>query len=120
MSLIASAKTLPLDRQRDRLLKTDALCVSTKCVAVGQQRKGGTISSFREYSAWPVTCLDCRAISSANTCKLPLVCGECGTSNVVELQDSRTYAGDGEWTSLAGVGPRTDGRALHMPALRTV
>ena len=69
------------------------------------------MASSREYSAWPVTCLDCREITSANTCKSPLVCGKCGSSNVIELQDSRTHAGDGERTVLQAWDRKlTDGR----------
>ena len=61
---------------------------------------GGLRKTFQEVSYWPVTCAGCRAITSANTRLLPLVCGECGSSNVVEIQESRTYAGDGEETIL--------------------
>ena len=84
------------------------------CSACGYQvgiRVGGPRAGFREYSAWPVTCAVCRAITSANTCKLPLVCRECGSSNVIELQDSRTYTGDGERTVLQAWNRKlTDGR----------
>lgn len=69
------------------------------------------MSSFREFSAWPVACLDCREITAANTRKSPLVCGKCGSSNVIELQDTRTYAGDGERTVLQAWDLKlTDGR----------
>jgi hypothetical protein len=61
---------------------------------------GGLMETFQEVSYWPVACADCRAITSANTREIPLVCSECGSSNVIELQDARTYAGDSGWTIL--------------------
>jgi DNA-directed RNA polymerase subunit RPC12/RpoP len=56
---------------------------------------GGTRAGLREYSSWPVTCLNCNAIKNANTRKSPIACADCGSKNVIELQDPRTYAGDG-------------------------
>jgi hypothetical protein len=38
-------------------------------------------------SDWPVTCGDCRTISSANVHSHPLKCANCNSENVVELQD---------------------------------
>ena len=71
---------------------------TVRCTACGYKAGitiGGTMAGFEEYSAWPVTCLNCKAITSANTRKSPLACGKCGSKNVIELQDPRTYAGDG-------------------------
>jgi DNA-directed RNA polymerase subunit RPC12/RpoP len=44
---------------------------------------GGTMAGFEEYSAWPVTCLNCKTITNANTRKSPLACGKCGSKNVI-------------------------------------
>ena len=71
---------------------------TVRCTACGYEAGiaiGGARESFEEYSAWPVTCADCRAITNANTQKSPLACDDCSSENVIELQDPRTYAGDG-------------------------
>ena len=71
---------------------------TVRCVACGYEagiKIGGTMAGLREYSSWPVTCLNCNAITNANTRKSPIACGDCGSKNVIELEDPRTYAGDG-------------------------
>jgi predicted RNA-binding Zn-ribbon protein involved in translation (DUF1610 family) len=87
---------------------------TVRCGACGYKAGitiGGTMAGFEEYSSWPVTCLNCKAITNANTRKSPLACGKCGSENVIELQDARTYAGDGtDDVLMAWERTLTDGR----------
>jgi predicted RNA-binding Zn-ribbon protein involved in translation (DUF1610 family) len=75
---------------------------SLECSACGYSVRFIVGALFRDQgsiSRWPVSCADCNEISSANVLASPLKCSNCGSNNVVELQDN--HAGDGGGTILS-------------------
>jgi hypothetical protein len=70
-------------------------CGYSTCVT-----EGGTMRGFAEYSAKPVSCPTCRAITSANERKLPLTCDKCGSAGVTELENLRRDEGPEEMSPL--------------------
>jgi DNA-directed RNA polymerase subunit RPC12/RpoP len=72
-----------------------------KCSGCGYSASftvGALMSDDGNVCRWPVSCADCNEISSANVLASPLQCSNCGSRNVVELQD--VHAGDGGGTML--------------------
>jgi Zn finger protein HypA/HybF involved in hydrogenase expression len=62
---------------------TDAHCFA--CGYDTALRVGGTMASFKVYSAIPVSCRNCAEITTANIRKLPLLCAKCHATGVVEM-----------------------------------
>ena len=57
---------------------------------------GGGMANHTTYEAWPVTCKDCSAITTANFKQTPLVCEVCKSDNVAKITNPHEWKGDGE------------------------
>ena len=69
------------------------------CFACGYDKVlmvGSTRANFRTHAAWPVSCHDCAAITTANFMQKPLKCQKCSGGNVVPVADRSQWRGDGE------------------------
>lgn len=78
--------------------RTDAHCYS--CGYDVELSIGGGMFTYQEFTNWPVHCSDCNSISSTNIRLESLSCSNCGSANVMEVQNSELYAGDGKHTSV--------------------
>lgn len=54
------------------------------------------MTNHTTYVAWPVTCKDCSAITTANFKQTPLVCEVCKSNNVAKITNPHGWKGDGE------------------------
>lgn len=43
---------------------------------------GGGLKTFKEHSAWPVNCQECKTLRSANIVREPLACSTCGSTRI--------------------------------------
>lgn len=64
---------------------TDAHCFA--CGYDTLLRLGGGMSNFKTYSAWPVTCEKCAAITTANFKQSPLACERCESNDVKPMTE---------------------------------
>ena len=64
------------------------------------------------HAAWPVSCKDCAAITTANFKQKPLNCQECRSGNVVPMTDRGQWQGDGKNNERWGELTLTDGHYL--------
>jgi hypothetical protein len=80
----------------------DAKCGS--CSYHGWFRTGGGKNNHTTYSAWPVVCRSCQAVSIANFKSNPLKCLKCESVEVERFDTSENWRGDGEkvvsWDNL--------------------
>jgi hypothetical protein len=93
---------------------------TVRCAACGYEAGktiGGTMAGFREYSSWPVTYLNCNAITNANTRKSPLACGDCGSKKRDRIAGPSDLCGRRDRRRADSVGAEADERPLQMPSL---
>jgi ribosomal protein S27AE len=57
---------------------------------------GGGMSNYTTYAAWPVTCNNCHAVTTANFKQLPLSCTKCESTDVLAFDSAESWKGDGE------------------------
>jgi hypothetical protein len=72
-----------------------------KCMNCSYSRSffvGGLRSTFATDSPWPIRCQNCREITTANYRVPQLVCNQCGSKEVIHMEDSSGWIGDGEIT----------------------
>lgn len=77
---------------------TDAHCFS--CGYDTALMVGSLMSSHQVYSAGPVICEGCKAITTANFEAAELTCETCKSSNVSPVRDSANWLGDDDRNSF--------------------
>ena len=75
-----------------------ARCECIKCFYSRSLFVGGLRATFATDSPWPIRCLNCREITTANYRLRQLVCNQCKSDQVVHMDDSSEWIGDGKIT----------------------
>ncbi len=57
---------------------------------------GAGRADFQTRLDWPVSCSNCRAITTADYKQAPLACKQCNSTEVVKVNDAANTFGDGE------------------------
>jgi hypothetical protein len=70
---------------------------------------GGGMLSHHTLEAWPVTCNQCSAATTANFKNRPLRCLECDSVDVLPFDDPTLWKGDGKPNVCWGELKLTDG-----------
>lgn len=65
------------------------------CSYEAQYAIGGTRKSFTTDSKFPVSCRQCRAVTSANVMQSPLKCPDCGSTDVTPFSAAGMSKGEG-------------------------
>jgi ribosomal protein S27AE len=86
---------------------TDAHCYN--CGYDAFLMLGSGMVNYATYAAWPVTCNQCKGVTTANFKKRPLACGKCKSVNVLPFDSEKLWRGDGEVTERWGELELTDG-----------
>lgn len=71
--------------------------VDAHCFSCGYDKLlmvGGLMTNFKVYSAEPVSCENCKEMTTANYKATPLTCEVCNSSNVLRIDDPSTWLGD--------------------------
>jgi hypothetical protein len=79
---------------------TGARC--SACEYTAYLMVGSSMANFKTYAAWPVSCVTCSEITTANHRRKPLVCEACNGTEVVPLNDPAVWLGDGEKNGHVG------------------
>lgn len=112
VTLLIALRILP--KQSRHLFGTIRMGTSTDahCFSCGYDvflMLGGGMANHETYAAWPISCKDCAAITTANFRATPLICEKCDGQNVVPVTDRHEWKGDGKESTMWGVLRLTDG-----------
>jgi hypothetical protein len=70
---------------------------------------GGGMTNHTTHAAWPVSCKQCCAVTTANFKQPPLTCQKCQSSDVTPMHTPHEWKGDGEIKVSWDVLTLTDG-----------
>ncbi|MCA0248246.1 MAG: hypothetical protein LCH93_16660 [Proteobacteria bacterium] len=72
---------------------------SFQCRTCGHEKSvlvGGGLANHHGFTAWPVSCRDCRAVTTADFKTSPLACLECSGTDVQPFSDPTMFESPGK------------------------